>query len=320
MGRERNAPVSGVVLCSAYAGLRNQGLGLAEAAGVAPRVEEIRAMGLWRQVPPAWWPAPVAARMVSPPPERLAIGVGGAGAAVVAALRRRGHLAVQVQHPRMPLDRFDLIVANRHDEIAGPNVVMTRTALHRATAARLAEARGVWGPRLAHLPRPLVSVLVGGSNGRFRLEAREGEGLAGAIAGMMRRDRVGVAVTPSRRTAPAARAALEATLGPLGAWVWDMEGENPYFGLLACADAIVVTIDSISMVSEAVATEAPVLLASLPGRSRRIALFLRGLREAGRVRDFAGRMESWGVTPLDDTGLAGEALLACLQRAGGFSG
>ena len=51
-------------------------------------------------------------------------------------------------------------------------------------------------------------------------------------------------------------------------------GDNPYFGMLALADAIVVTMDSVSMISEAVATAAPVMLARLPGRSRRNGLFI----------------------------------------------
>jgi uncharacterized protein len=71
--------------------------------------------------------------------------------------------------------------------------------------------------------------------------------------------------------------------------------------MLALADAIVVTMDSISMISEAVATEAPVLLASLPGRSRRIGLFTDILFAEGRLRAFAGRYETWPVAPLDDT-------------------
>ena len=60
---------------------------------------------------------------------------------------------------------------------------------------------------------------------------------------------------------------------------------------LALADAVVVTVDSVSMVSEAVATEAPVLLAALPGRSRRNRLFIDALLAEGRVRAFAGRYE-----------------------------
>ena len=108
-------------------------------------------------------------------------------------------------------------------------------------------------------------------------------------------------VTPSRRTDPAATAAIAAAVRPLGAYVWDGTEDNPYFGLLALADAIIVTIDSVSMISEAVATTAPVMLAPLPGRSRRNAIFTESLRRADRVRDFAGRLEQWPVSPLDDT-------------------
>jgi mitochondrial fission protein ELM1 len=95
--------------------------------------------------------------------------------------------------------------------------------------------------------------------------------------------------------------ALRAALEPLGGLVWDGQGENPYFGMLACADAIVVTADSVSMVSEAVATAVPVLIADLPGRSRRIGGFLRGLQRDGRTRIFRGRLEVWPTSALDDT-------------------
>ena len=58
--------------------------------------------------------------------------------------------------------------------------------------------------------------------------------------------------------------------------------------MLALADAIVVTMDSISMISEAVATEAPVLLASLPGRSRRNGLFTEALLPRGGCANSPG--------------------------------
>ena len=173
--------------------------------------------------------------------------------------------------------------------------------------ARLAQAAALWAPRFADLPRPLVAVLVGGSNGRFRLDAPVAQALASQLMKMMRTDRIGLALTPSRRTAPEAQAAL-AAIRPLGGWMWNMTGENPYYGLLALADAIIVTEDSVSMVSEAVATSAPVLLPPLPGKSRRIRLFNELLIRDGRIRPFAGRLETWDTAPLDDTKMAGEEI------------
>ncbi|PYD79885.1 mitochondrial fission ELM1 family protein [Komagataeibacter sucrofermentans] len=300
------------VIAPDLAGMRSQTFGLARRAGLAPELHALAPRGLWRHMPAAWWPAPL--RAISPlglPDtyrDHPVISIGGSGGAVGAALKREGACVIQVQNPRLSPARFDLVIANHHDRLRGPNVVLTRTALHGVTPALLAQAREEWLPRLAHLPRPLVSVLVGGGNGRFRLGPAEGAALAGELAAMMRRDRVGIALTPSRRTDPAVCHELQRALAGPDAWVWDQTGPNPYLGLLACADAIVVTMDSVSMVSEAVATSVPVMVAALPGRSRRIGHFLRELEQAGRIRPFAGRLETWEVMPLDDTELAAQAV------------
>ena len=281
-------PVPAWVLSEDKAGMLSQALGLAEAASLLPEVRLLRPRGVQRWLTPALWWSPL--RAIDPG------GLAGRARTVI------------VQNPRRDPRKFDLVVASSHDEIAGPNVLVTRTALHRVTPERLAAAALEWAPRLAHLPRPLVAVLIGGSNGRLHLDGAVAEDLARQLAEMIRRDRVGLIVTPSRRTGAAARATLDRTLRPLGAMVWDGAGENPYFGMLALADAIVVTSDSVSMVSEAVATRAPVLLAPLPGQSRRGSLFLRPLVDAGRLRAFRGRLELWPVEPIDDTPAAAAEL------------
>ena len=273
------------------AGLRNQALGLAEAAGFGPEIGTIARRRFWlRPRPPALAPE-----------ADLLIGCGGASARVLAALRRPDRPAVIVQHPRMDLKKFDLVVAARHDGVSGPNVIVTRTAMHRVSQARLKAERDLWASRFAALPRPLVAVLLGGSNGRYRLDAGTARRLAGGLARMMAETGAGLMLTPSRRTPPAIQAIFRDTLAPPGAFIWGMSGENPYFGMLACADAIVVTADSVSMVSEAVATETPVLLARLPGRSARIGAFMDALIRDGRVRDFSGRLDLWPVQPVNDT-------------------
>jgi len=298
--------VASWILSEGFAGLQAQALGLAEAAGLTPELRVLRPRAPWKFISARFWPRPlrVVSHALNAPLPNLAIGAGGMAGAVLAALRGRGGAVVQVQNPRMDLRRFDLIIANRHDEIDGPNVIVTRTALHRVIPARLAAEAEIWRDRLAHLPRPLVAVLVGGSNGRFRLGAAEGGKLATDLIAMMQRDKVGVMVTPSRRTDPAVTKLLRDALTPLGGWVWDFTGDNPYFGMLALADMIVVTQDSVSMISEAAATTAPVMVAGLPGRSRRQSLFLRVMTDEGRIRPFDGRFAPWPVVPLNDTPLA----------------
>jgi mitochondrial fission protein ELM1 len=306
-------PSTSWILTEPYAGLQAQALGLAEAAGFSPTVVDLNPKPPLGLLAPSLWPAPLRTVGLKERPSGILFTAGGTGAAVGAALRRAGTRVVQVQHPRMSLKKFDVVVANVHDEITGPNVIVTRTALHRARPEVLEAARQKWTPRFSHLPRPLMAVLVGGSNGRFKLDEAQGLQLARNLAGVMARDRVGIVLTTSRRTAPDVHESLRGVLAPLGAYIWDGLLENPYYGMLACADVIVVTVDSISMVSEAIATRAPVLLADLPGKSRRNTLFLKQFLDDGRVRPFAGRMDWWPVSPIDDTQ---EAAAQVRQRLG----
>ena len=291
------------ILSEGFAGLQSQALGLAEAAGLAPDMRILKPAAPWKYIPARFWPRPmsVVAEALHAPTPDLAIGCGGMAGAVLAALRQTGRRVVQVQNPRMDVRKFDLVVANTHDELTGPNVIVARTALHRVTQARLDAEAEVWRDRLADLKRPLVAVLLGGNNGRYTLDTATGGRLAADLAEMARRDGVGIAVTPSRRTDPAVTALMRDALAPVGGWVWDFTGDNPYFGMLALADMIVVTQDSVSMISEASATAAPVMFAPLPGKSRRQGIFIDTMMNEGRVRPFEGKFAPWPVSPLNDT-------------------
>jgi hypothetical protein len=153
------------------------------------------------------------------------------------------------------------------------------------------------------LPRPLVGVLIGGSNRVYRLTpaimARLGAQLA-ALAG----NGYGIAITPSRRTGETALRALREGLHGTAHFLWDGGGENPYLGLLAHADALLVTADSVNMVSEAAATGKPVYIVDLEGGSAKFQRFHALFRRKGIARPFAGAIEQWSYTPPDDTARA----------------
>lgn len=304
------------ILSEGYAGLQAQALGLAEAAGLTPDLRTLAPRGIWRKIPAWMWPRPltvVADALKGSTPD-LAIGCGGMAGAVLAALRKTGPRVVQVQNPRMPINRFDLVVANTHDELTGPNVIVARTAIHRVTQVRLDQEAALWRDRFSALKRPLVAVLLGGNNGRYTLDTAVGGRLAADLAAMAKRDGVGIAVTPSRRTDPTVTALMREALEPIGGYVWDFTGDNPYFGMLALADAIVVTQDSVSMISEASATAAPVMFAPLPGKSRRQGIFIDTMIKAGRIRPFEGKFTPWPVAPLNDTPMVAAEMCRRLGR------
>ena len=86
-------------------------------------------------------------------------------------------------------------------------------------------------------------------------------------------------------------------------FLWEGEGENPYFGLLGLADFIVATPDSVNMISEAASTGKPVYVAPLPGGSPKFDRFHRMMQDEGLVRVFEGRLAPYEYKPLDDTDL-----------------
>jgi uncharacterized protein len=292
-------------------GMANQVIGLAEAVGF-PFVEkrlDIRAP--WRHLAPQLWLQPLAAlgtagdRLLPPWPDLL-IACGRLAAAPALAVKRASGgrvFWVQVQDPRFARREVDLMVVPKHDPARGDNVFPTVGAVHRITAARLADGARRFGPQFAGLPRPLVAVLIGGNNRVYRLGESRFAAFVDQLA-VLARAGFGIAVTPSRRTGPAAEQLLRQGLAGFPAFIWDGVGDNPYFGLLGLADAVLVTADSVSMVSEAAATGKPVHIIDLDGGSAKFARFHAALRAAGITRPFAGAIADWRYAPPDDTARA----------------
>ncbi|MDR3512844.1 MAG: mitochondrial fission ELM1 family protein [Caulobacteraceae bacterium] len=311
------------------AGYRTQARGLARAISPDARELVVDLRGPWRWLPGAMAPFALAgldpARdRPAPPWPDLLVTCGRRTTALSIAIRRAsgGRTAtVHVQNPLTRLSAFDLVVAMDHDRIAGPNVISLPTALHDVTAERLAAAAEAWRGRLAPDGRPLLGVLLGGSTRHEPFTAAQAErllqGLARARAGSGAR----LAVTPSRRTPPQVRALLaERLAGDPDAYVWDFEGENPYLGILALSRRIVATADSVSMISEALATSAGVEVFG-PEGGRKQAEFVAGLVARGLVRRFEGDPAAPPArAPVDSTGVAAQAVRRMLAARTGASG
>lgn len=308
------------IITPGAAGFESQARGLAAALELRPALTRITAKAPWKWLPGTLWLHPLDAvtssASLAPPWPDLVISCGRIAAPVALAIKAASGgetRVVHIQNPQMPLDRFDLVVAPRHDGIAGPNVVVTAGAIHPVTKATLAEAAAHWHDAFAFLPRPLIGVLIGGSNGRYRLEKAEAEKLGQALATLARQHHAGLAVTPSRRTGAANEAILRARLDGMPSFFWDGQGDNPYLGILALADVLVVTEDSVSMTSEALATGKPVYVARLPGRSRRQGRFHEALKAAGYTRPLGAELATWSYAPPDDTA---RAAAECRRRFG----
>ena len=310
------------VITDGKAGMESQCRGLAEALGFEPVIKRTRLRSPWRQLSPSILrDAPMRAlsvrgdQLVPPWPDLL---IASGRQSVLPSLlvgRESGRrtFRVQIQNPTVDPNRFDLVVVPQHDRLRGPNVVTTKGALHRVNATRLADARSQFAARLERLPHPRIAVLIGGDNVVFRLSSEIIERLAEQLAELARNG-AALLITPSRRTGAANEALLRAKLAGTAAEIWDGTGENPYFGYLAWADAIIVTEDSVNMVSEAAATGLPVHLVALEGGSAKFRRFRRSMEADGCIRPFTGQIERWTYPVTDDMKSVADAVRRLLAE------
>lgn len=313
------------VLDDPRAGTAGQAIGIAERLGVPFRLVPMSwnrlahlAMLAPRGTPFGWAAAslgvPEGGAIVRGAVEAplLTVSAGSRAAAAALWLRHRfGCRSVHSTRPPLIGPRFDLLVVAQHDRAAlGPNVMPVLGVPHRVSPAALHHARDAWSERLAHLPQPRIALLLGGPVRGTDLQPALAHRLGRQVARLANTHRGSVMATTSRRTGAEATEALAAGLDASMHLMfrWGEPGENPYLGFLALADAIVVSADSVSMVSEACATPAPVFIA-LPelagGRQRRLH---HSLAEAGQVRPFADSLAPWRREPLDEAGNVAAAI------------
>ncbi len=271
----------------------------------------------WRWLAPAYARAPLTAVEPSlrPPWPDLAIGCGRRGGAALDALPGRdqgGPLRVQILDPRCPPERFDAVIVPEHDRLRGPNVLTLTGSLNGIDEAWLASRRGAAVAPL-DCPSPRTLLLVGGPRRGTGFGQTELADALRTLQHWQARDGGCLWIALSRRTPQSWRKRIASFLPRLGShrlWRDEGDGPNPYPQWLASADRIVVTPDSVNMLSEACATGTPVLTHAPRGVRGRLGELHRALRDSGRLRPLKLTWQTWSYPPLRE----GPALLAALRE------
>jgi uncharacterized protein len=272
------------VITDGTAGMENQALGLAERLDLPVAIKRIALRWPWNilashlPVSPFKLVSPGSDDVISPWPQ-IAIGCGRQSIPFMRAIRKASGgrtVTVQCQHPRVNPLSFDLVIPPEHDGLAGANVLPLLGSPNRISPAALKKARADFAGTFEKLRNPRIGVLLGGNNKAYRFGADETAALARSLAELARTN--SLMITPSRRTGDKNVATIRRALESTDAFIWDGEGANPYLGILAWADAFIVTADSVNMACEAAATGRPVHIYPLPGGSSKFRQFHESLR------------------------------------------
>jgi mitochondrial fission protein ELM1 len=302
------------VLADDRAGNVGQCVGVAEALGMPFEVKNIR-YNHWVKLPNSIRSNTLLgidkkqSSTIKEPWPKLVIAAGRRTAPIARYIKRKSGgktRLVQIMWPGKPSGDFDLIAVPSHDKKHQETNVFTITGSpNRITPKMLQEAEEKWQGGFVHLPQPLFALIVGGSTKKHEFTTAHAENLGKTVSAMVNEAGGSLLVTTSRRTSP------EATLALLSALTcafqlhdWTKGGENPYFGYLACAKALIVTGDSMSMCSEAVATGKPVYI-SAPAdiTSTKHARLHKELYNKGWAKPLGEDGGFWSYTPENPTDL-----------------
>lgn len=301
------------------AGNERQVLALARALKAAPRVMQVSLCQPWAALSPRLTLGAASALRLrdgssiqSPWPD-FAIGCGRRAALLTRMLRAWSGgqtQTIQILDPRISSAHFDFVITPQHDAKVGNNVIRTIGALNPVDDEWLAEGRA----RFAHFADhacPRVGILIGASNRAQRIDDEYCDGLLEHCSALHASEGSSFLVTVSRRTPLASSARLRHAFAHLPGlfWAGPEDGENPYAGILAWADRLIVTPDSVNMISEACASGPPVWTYAPQAIVGKLARFHAELIGGGHLRVVGSADSRPATAPLRETAAVAELIL-----------
>lgn len=303
------------VVSEGMAGTENQCLGVCEALGIEPEIKRIKLNAPWSFIPPAL-PLETAASFspkLSAPWPDVVIASGRKAIAAARYIKKRSNgntFTIYLQDPRVPPNHFDLVAVPFHDKTRGDNVLITEGAPNRISQKKLDDAKKQFAPLFEKLKKPRVAVLIGGNSKAYKMTTSVTKNLCQQLNALD----ASLMITTSRRTGEENQKIIKEQCDNNNNFIWDSNGTNPYLGMLAWADYILVTADSTSMISDAATTGKPTYIIPLEGGSKKFTFFHNHLCNLGITRFFNGALDDWQYEPLQDSQNIADAIKQALKK------
>lgn len=228
---------------------------------------------------------------------------GRRSAKLGAYLHSLGYFVVFILKPPVSCKHFNVVLIPEHDRpMGGSNVISTFGALHHITPDFLRvqqhDFKHNYPEIYHHLIPPCAqkaAVLIGGNNKFYHISLVKVKEWCQQFMALAHQG-WGLMITVSRRTPNKIKDVMCAHLQHPLIKIWSGEGPNPYELFLSHADAILVTPDSVSMMSESAGTGKPLYGLELHRRRRlhpnKFDQFVLSLTAQKIYRPFEGKLDS----------------------------
>jgi uncharacterized protein len=206
---------------------------------------------------------------------------------------------IHIQDPKVNLKNFNIIVAPEHDQLNGINVLNSKGAIHYITEIEINNAKSYLSNKINS--EKIVSLILGGPNKYYNFNKFQLIKIFSEVKSNFIKNGYKIIVIPSMRT-PKPIIDLAIKEFKEDGCVLDSVDKKAYLSSLALATCVVVTADSISMISEVATSGKPIFIAHMKEKKNnyRFKKFYKLFKDLGIIRNLGEKNDNWKYNKLNE--------------------
>ena len=294
-----------LLLTQGMHGMISQVEGLSKALGFKFKHETVRLKNIWNLIPPKFTPISeiiLENRFICD--SKVIISCGRKSVIPSIVLKKNSNkkiVNIHIQNPKVSLENFDIIVAPDHDSLDGPNVLISKGAIHYLTLDEIEKAKDYLVSKIEK-QKEVVTLILGGPTKYYNYDNESMIKIFSKINKQILEKNMQLIIIPSNRT-PEKIIQFAKEYFNKNRLIIDTVDKQAYLSSLALAKYIIITCDSSSMISEAALTGKPVYVAMIPSvrNDKRFQKFRNLLESMNIIRKLEDDLDTWSYEKLDET-------------------
>ena len=297
--------LKGLLLTEGLHGMISQVEGLAKALDLDYFHEKVELNSPWNLVPPSLTPKKkfIFKNQINKEYDVI-ISCGRKSVIPSIVLKKNSNkkiVNIHIQNPKVSLENFDIVVAPDHDSLEGPNVLISKGAIHYLTLDEIEKAKDYLVSKIEK-QKEVVTLILGGPTKYYNYDNESMIQIFSKINKQILEKNMQLIIIPSNRT-PEKIIQFAKEYFNKNRLIIDNVDKQAYLSSLALAKYIIVTCDSSSMISEAALTGKPVYVAMIPAmrNDKRFQKFRNLLESMNIIRKLEDSLDTWSYEKLDET-------------------
>ena len=200
-------------------------------------------------------------------------------------------LTIHLQNPRINPKRFDILIIPQHDKISAKNIIKTQGALSFFDLDDIKKSFKKIKTRTLTFHKPVTLLLIGGDNKRYKLSYSEYCRLLFKVKNAVQNISGSLLISLSRRTPEKVNSIAKLIFSSFKNNFCLMDdSKNFYPGILDITDYVIVTSDSINMISEIASTKTNLFVYYFREEKNKIKEFNKLIENKKYAKKFTGRL------------------------------